>query len=56
MQGISQILCIFIIDYSAKNFKSDGAIQIKNALVEVYDFKDVVYLNDLWQKTKLKKI
>ena len=35
------------IEYDLKYFTSDGAVQIKNALGEVYNLDTVVYKNDL---------
>lgn len=44
------------IDYQLEYFSSDGAVQIKNALGEVYDLEEVVYKNDMWHVEKnLKK-
>ena len=36
-----------VLTYDLKYFTSDGAVQIKNALGEVYNLDTVVYKNDL---------
>ena len=40
------------IEYALKYFTSDGAVQSKNTLSEVYDLDEVKYKNDLWHVEK----
>ena len=39
------------IEYALKYFTSN-AVQIKNALSEIYDLDEVIYKNDLWHVEK----